>query len=69
MDEYLFDRNGQRKFKKDTPMERFAKSRVGNDRSFNSYEVNKDEVFEDTIEELNKKRLSANGPQQLPQDL
>lgn len=44
-------------------MERFAKSRVGNDRSFNSYEVNKDEVFEDTIEELNKKRLSSAGPQ------
>jgi hypothetical protein len=62
MSDYLFDKNGLRKLKKESPMERFAKSRVAaHDRSFNSYEVNKDEVFEDTIEEINKKRLSVTG--------
>lgn len=52
MNEFLFHKNGERKQKKDSPMERFSKSRVGgldHSRSFNSYEVNKDEVFEDTI--------------------
>jgi hypothetical protein len=46
MNDFLFDRNGERKVKKDSPMERFTKSRVNDhNKSFNSYEINKDEVF------------------------
>ncbi len=40
MNLYLFTENGERKFKKESPMERFSKSRISshkNDKSFNSF--------------------------------
>lgn len=51
MQDFLFE-NGRRKAKKESPMERFSKSRVQPDlnRSFNSYQVTQDEVFEDGLQ-------------------
>lgn len=57
MQEYLFDSSGQRKRRKDGHNLHISRSRFNDQsRSFNSYEVTADEVFEDSLDQLVQKR-------------